>query len=300
MVAQRRHPATADSPPSALWHLMPFLLGRAPGAWRQLKSSMAGHARFFLPLDKSSPESIGAANLLAVGTFSAEGSGDGAGSPRPDGRPSRPVPVIVLLDVSGSMLPNEIEDKIGVLNDSMAAMLSAFAWLDPTRGQVAIGVVAFGGAGARVHRPFGLASGAATWTSVVAEGKTPMGEAFRVACQMLDDPLAVPEDSFAPVLVLVSDGVPTDDWEPSLDELLASKHGVRALRIAIGVGADRMPDAEAVLARFASAEIGVLRAEQAQEVPGLFRRVVATVTNTGANSVRTGYGTPTLADLDRI
>ncbi len=237
--------------------------------------------------------------------FSAESPGDEAGSPRPDGRPSRPVPVIVLLDVSGSMLPTEIEDKIGVLNDCMAAMLSAFAGLDQARGQVDIGVVAFGWAGARVHLPFGPASGAATWVSVVAEGKTPMGEAFGVVCQMLDDPVAVPEDSLAPVLVLVSDGVPTDDWAPSLDELLASKHGVRALRIAIGVGTDRMPDAEEVLARFGSPEIGVLRAEQAQEIPGLLERVVTTVTNTAASSTRTGVrhaesGTPTLAELDRI
>lgn len=201
----------------------------------------------------------------------------------------------MLLDVSGSMLPNEIEDKIGVLNDSMAAMLSAFATLDAVHGQVAIGVVVFGGAGARVHLPLGPAS-AATWTSVAADGRTPLGAAFGVARQMLGDLAAHPEDSLKPVLVLVSDGVPTDDWAPALDDLLASRHGARALRVAIGVGTDRMLDAEEVLARFGSPEIGVLRAEQAEEIPGLLGRVAATA----VNSARTGSGPPSLADLDRI
>jgi uncharacterized protein YegL len=195
------------------------------------------------------------------------------------------------------MMPNEIEDKIGVLNHSMAAMLSAFAGLDPAYGQVDIGVVVFGGARARVHLPLGPTSGA-TWTNVAADGTTPMGAAFGMGRQLLDDLTAVPEGSLKPVLVLVSDGVPTDDWAPALDDLLASRHGVRALRVAIGIGTDRMPDAEEVLARFGSPEIGVLRAEQAEEIPGLLGRVVATVTNT-ADSARTGSGPPSLAELDR-
>jgi uncharacterized protein YegL len=199
------------------------------------------------------------------------------------------------------MLPTEIEDKIGVLNDSMTAMLSAFAKLDPEHGQVVdIGVVAFGGTEARVHLPVGPASDA-TWTAMAAVGRTPMGAAFGLARQILDDPAAVPEDSLPPVLVLVSDGVPTDDWAPALDDLLASVHGIRALRIAIGIGTDRMLDAEEVLARFASPEIGVLRAEQAQEIPGLLERVAAMVrTTTAASSVRTGERAPALAELDRI
>ena len=162
------------------------------------------------------------------------------------------------------MLANEVEDKIGVLNRAMAGILPALAGLDPVRGQADIGVVVFGGTGARVHLSLGPAS-AAAWTDLTASGKTPAGAAFGLARQMLDAPGAMPEDSLEPVLVLVSDGVPTDDWEPALDGLLTSEHGVGALRIAIGIGTDRMPDAQEVLDRFASPEIGVLRAEQAHE-----------------------------------
>src|SRR5205823_7177398 len=123
------------------------------------------------------------------------------------GRPPRRVPVVMLLDGSGSMLANEVEDKIGVLNRAMAGILPALAGLDPVRGQADIGVVVFGGTGARVHLSLGPAS-AAAWTDLTASGKTPAGAAFGLARQMLDAPGAMPEDSLEPVLVLVSDGVP--------------------------------------------------------------------------------------------
>jgi uncharacterized protein YegL len=191
------------------------------------------------------------------------------------------VTVIVLADVSGSMYPNELEDKIGVLNRGMAAMLSNFAELDSLRGPVSIGVVAFGGEKARLHLPVCPARHAC-WTDMTADGRTPMGDAFGLTRKLLDDPAVVPGHGLPPVLILVSDGGPTDDWAPLLDELLASRRGVTALRVAIAIGTDRTPDAEEVLAAFSSPEIGVLRAEQAEEIPGLLQRVTETVMRGGA------------------
>ena len=136
-------------------------------------------------------------------------------------RPPRPLPVVALADISGSMQPNETEDKIGVLNRCMATMLSSFAGLDSVRGEVSIGVVVFGGTQARIHLPLGLARDA-RWVDMVAGGRTPMGGAFSLARELLEDDALVPERAFQPMLVLVSDGVPTDDWEQPLDDLLAS------------------------------------------------------------------------------
>jgi uncharacterized protein YegL len=203
--------------------------------------------------------------------------------------------VIVLADISGSMQANDLEDKISVLNRSIAAMLSAFASLDSARGQINVAVIVFGGEDARLHLPMAPAS-AAKWTDMVAGGRTPMGGAFDVARELLEDPEIMTDRGFEPTLVLVSDGVPTDDWSPALDELLSSRRGAKALRIAIGIGTDRLPDADAVLARFSSPEIGILRAEQAEQIPGLLHWVTATVTNT----LRTGFAAPKLEDLDRL
>jgi uncharacterized protein YegL len=223
-------------------------------------------------------------------------AGSGTGGPvRASRRPPKPLPVIVLADISGSMRANELEDKIGVLNRSIAAMLSAFASLDSTRGLVNVGVVVFGGESAHLHLPL-VPAPEAKWADMVADGRTPMGDAFDVARGLLEDPAIVPERAFEPTLVLVSDGVPTDDWSPALDELLSSRRGAKALRIAIGIGTDRLPDADDVLAKFSSPEIGILRAEQAEQIPGLLHWVTATVTNT----LRTGFAAPKLEDLDRL
>lgn len=149
-----------------------------------------------------------------------------AGGMRGNRRPPRPLPVVALADISGSMQPNETEDKIGVLNRCMATMLSSFAGLDSVRGEVSIGVVVFGGTQARIHLPLGLARDA-RWVDMVAGGRTPMGGAFSLARELLEDDALVPERAFQPMLVLVSDGVPTDDWEQPLDDLLASRAGPR-------------------------------------------------------------------------
>ncbi len=193
------------------------------------------------------------------------------------------------------MQPTEIEDKIGVLNRSVRTMLRAFADLDSAKGQVNVGVIVFGGESAHLHMPVTSAS-SAQWVDMSASGRTPMGGAFGVARSLLTDPAVMPEQAFEATLVLVSDGVPTDDWEPALNELLESPRGARAFRVSIGIGTDRMPDADEVLARFSSPEIGVLHAEQAQELPRLLQWVTATVTST----LRTGFVAPLLDDLDGI
>ena len=55
--------------------------------------------------------------------------------------PSRPLPVFVLADISGSM--GEFR-KIETLNDCMTTMIRSFAAEDTARGDIQIGVVTFG------------------------------------------------------------------------------------------------------------------------------------------------------------
>ncbi|SDE20313.1 vWA domain-containing protein [Glycomyces harbinensis] len=202
--------------------------------------------------------------------------------------------MIVLADVSGSMLPNQHEDKIGVLNRCIASMFSAFARMDSVRGQVHVGAITFGGAEARVHLPIGPAT-EANWVAMEAGGGTPMGAAFDLAREILDDPASVSGRAFEPALILVSDGVPTDDWEPALNELLGNRLGGKAMRLSVGIGTDRTPDAEEVLAQFSGPEFGVLRADQASELPELFRWITDTVTST----FRPSLAVPNLEDFDR-
>jgi uncharacterized protein YegL len=206
-------------------------------------------------------------------------------------RPPRPMPVIVLADVSGSMQG----EKIALLNRSVGAMLRAFADEDSARGEIHVAMVAFGGQTARLHQAMTPAS-RVSWSDMEAAGRTPLGAAFDVASAVLDDPEAVPVRSFPPTLILVSDGAPTDDWTEPFDALVSSRWGSKALRVAVGIGVDRTEEAVRVLADFGSPGLPVMRADQVHEIPGLFRWVTATVT--GKLHEHTGWKAVRLADLE--
>jgi uncharacterized protein YegL len=194
------------------------------------------------------------------------------------------------------MAPNRHEDKIGVLNRSLVTMFDAFARLDSVRGRVHVGVIVFGGEEARLHMNV-TAAPEAEWNDMEAAGRTPMGAAFDLAREVLEDADEVPPNAFQATIVLVSDGVPTDeDWETSLQDLCASPRGAKALRIALGIGTDLTPDAVEVLRRFSTPGIGVLRAEQADQIPEHFKWITQTVTD----QMQVGFAPPSLDDLDRF
>ena len=59
---------------------------------------------------------------------------------------ARPLPVILLADVSGSMATN---GKIDALNDAIQSMIESFAAEDHSRAEIHVSVIAFGKGGAR-------------------------------------------------------------------------------------------------------------------------------------------------------
>src|SRR4051794_12497027 len=131
----------------------------------------------------------------------------------------RPLPVIVLADVSGSM---GNEGKIDVLNDSIAAMARDFADEDDRRGEIQVAVIAFGGESGRiVQAP--VPARAFDWQSMEAQGKTPLGHALTLVRELLEDRDLIPSRAYRPTLILVSDGQPNDQWETPLRELQASE-----------------------------------------------------------------------------
>ncbi len=75
------------------------------------------------------------------------------------------------------------------------------------------------------------------WRDLSAEGITDMGEALSMVADELD--MSVMSDrALPPVLVLISDGQPTDDYIGGLKKLLHQPWGQKAVRIAIGIGKD--------------------------------------------------------------
>jgi uncharacterized protein YegL len=146
----------------------------------------------------------------------------------------RPLPVILLLDVSGSMKEH---GKIDALNTAVANMINEFAQEDDRRIAIHLGIITFGGKAAQWHQPLKLAS-EVKWAAMQASGQTPMGAAFALATQTIEDREQISSRAYAPALVLVSDGEPTDDWQSPLTALLNAPRASKAQRLAMAIGDD--------------------------------------------------------------
>ena len=146
---------------------------------------------------------------------------------------ARPLPVVILADVSGSM---SVDGKIAALNTALREMVASCANEDG-RAEIHLAIVTFGGAGAHLHLPLTPASAVAL-SPLLASGGTPMGAAFDMAQALIEDRAVVPSRAYTPAIVLVSDGQPNDEWQGPLGALLSAPRAAKAQRFALGVGED--------------------------------------------------------------
>lgn len=164
---------------------------------------------------------------------------------RPGGKMSnRELHFIWVADTSSSM---EESGKIQALNTAIRESLPGMRTVagDNPYAQVLVRAITFS-SGARWHHADPVPVGEYKWSDLSANGITDMGKAFR----LLADALTIPpmtDRALPPVLVLLSDGHPTDDWESGLNELMAQPWGMKAVRIGIAIGGDANMD---VLQRF--------------------------------------------------
>lgn len=201
----------------------------------------------------------------------------------------RRMPVLVLADASGSMTA---DGKIDVLNDAIRRMVDSLGQVDIPDCQLAVAVVAFGDEEARLHVPMTPVRDL-DWEPLTASGRTPMGQAFELARSLLDDASIVPRRSYRPNLVLVSDGIPTDEWRKPLSRLDDTEQARRALRFAVGIGADMKLD---VLRDFAGPLGEVVDVEDVEMLIEFFKFVTYTVTATINQPVRSQAELPTFKD----
>jgi uncharacterized protein YegL len=205
----------------------------------------------------------------------------------------RPLPVLLLVDVSGSMGQH---GKLAAQNESIAQMIDAFLVDSRTRGAIRMAIIAFGGESAELLLPPTPVEDVCWSPPAQAVGRTPLGAALAKASEVLSDPAFKPEHALKATVVLTSDGIPTDDWQEALQALVASHAGGQADRIAVAIGEDAD---ERMLAAFSMPGMPVLKAHEGQDIVEFFRRITLSVTR-GLTTGRYGTAPPELDPEDLL
>lgn len=154
---------------------------------------------------------------------------------RPGGElASRPLHFIWAVDCSGSM----DGEKIGTVNYAIQSTIPDMqdAARDNPNAQLLVRTLKFAtGASWVTSNPVDVEN--FVWQDLEAGGITDLGKAFDLlAAQLTIPPMS--DRALPPVLVLLSDGQPTDDYKKSLKKLLQLPWGKKAVRIAISIGQD--------------------------------------------------------------
>lgn len=142
---------------------------------------------------------------------------------------------IWLLDTSGSM---NVDGKIQALNVAIQETVPQLqaAARDNANVDVLVRAITFS-SGARWHIESPTPVTQLRWTNVTAQGHTDMGQGLRLAAAALKVP-PMPQRAVSPVLVLVTDGHHTDDFDAGLEVLMGERWGREAVRMAIAIGRD--------------------------------------------------------------
>ena len=155
---------------------------------------------------------------------------------RPGGElATRPLHFIWLADCSGSM---SNDGKIQALNNAIRESLPHMRSVaeENPNAEVLMRVLKFSsGAQWHVSQPTPVAD--FKWTDLQTDGVTDMGRGLSMVAEQLKMP-PMTDRALPPVLVLISDGQPTDDFSKGLQALMNEPWGKKAVRIAIAIGED--------------------------------------------------------------
>jgi uncharacterized protein YegL len=184
----------------------------------------------------------------------------------------RPMHFIIAADASGSM----IDSRIQSLNFAIATVLPQLAKWERMQDNVRllIRIVVFGNEAVwHIEEPTPVSEVRFQPIKVIPRSKTRTGAALRLIASVLTEE-RLERRALRPAILLITDGIATDDFNAGLSALLATPGGERALRIAVAIGEHaRVED----LVAFSDSAIPVLRTDRTEDIPDLLKAVTFTV-----------------------
>lgn len=198
--------------------------------------------------------------------------------------PRRTMVLFFIIDTSGSMAGS----KIGAVNDAIAQVIPMLNEISANNADAEIKIAALqfsSGCEWMYSEPKSASEFA--WVDREAEGMTDLGAAYLELNKKLSrsEFMQTATGSFAPVLLLLSDGDPTDNYENGLKKLKENKWYKAAIKIAIAIGSGANIE---VLKEFTNNLEAVIEVHNVDALKKLIRTVSVTASQIGSKSSTAG------------
>lgn len=206
-----------------------------------------------------------------------------------DGVPRRVMPLIFMVDTSGSMGGA----KIASLNTAVREALNDVGEISKNNSDAQIKVAALEfSSGADWMYDRLIEAESFQWQDLSAAGLT----SFGAACTELNEKLsrshgwmAEPTGTRAPAIILLSDGEPTDEWGHALEKLKGNQWFKVACKIAIAIGDDADKN---VLAEFTGNMESVITVHDVESLKKMIKAVSITSSMVNSQSSSVGGNNP--------
>lgn len=147
----------------------------------------------------------------------------------------KPLPVLLLLDVSGSMHAN-----MDTLNAAVCDMIEAFAEEEKMETLIKVAIITFSSNAQVLHEFTDASLLKQKWSDLSAEGTTNLAEALRLAKKMMEDKTRTPSRAYRPTVILISDGQPYPDngWKDAMLDFVNNGRSSKCDRMSMAIGSD--------------------------------------------------------------
>ncbi len=194
--------------------------------------------------------------------------------------PRRTMVLFFMVDASGSMYGS----KIGAVNDAIRNVMPMIQDISDQNpdAEIKVAVLKFSTGCEWVYSTPKSANDF-EWVDIEADGVTDLGD----ACKELNNKLSRKEflqsqgGYYAPAIILMSDGGPTDDYRSGIATLKMNKWYEHAIRASIAIGADA--DTE-VLSEFTGNKELVFEVNRIEALKKIIRLLAVTTSTIGSRS----------------
>ena len=187
--------------------------------------------------------------------------------------------IFFLIDTSGSMKGT----KMGELNTAMEELMPEIRRVGEADTDVKVAVLTFATHLAWMY-PEPISIEEFEWSRLSPAGITNMGAAFEELAIKLsrNSFLNSPSLSFAPVIFLMTDGYPSDDYKKGLRKLNENSWYKHGLKVALGIGKEANDD---MLAEFTGTSDTVVHAYSGGQLANLIKKIAVTSSQIGSKSM---------------